>query len=59
MYGLLLLITYNNEERLLLYDKLNTTHKSITFDKECESKFQLSFLDVLVIMWDSNVLTKV
>ena len=54
-----MLITKNPEEKLLLYDKLNTTHKSVTFAKECESKYQLSFLDGLVVKRDSNVLVKV
>ena len=34
---------------LSLYIKLSTTHKSVTFTKECEFNSQLLVLDVLVV----------
>ena len=55
----MLLITKNKEKKTILYDKLNTTRKSVTFAKECESNYQLSFLDILVVKRDTNVFTKV
>ena len=59
----MLLIIKNKKEiyfwQVEYYDKLYTTHKSVIFAKECEPKYQLSFLDVLVTYRDTKVFTKV
>ena len=54
----MLLITKKKEENLILYNKFNTTHKYVTFAKECECKYEIFFLDAVVIKRDSKVLTK-